>query len=470
MAIVDEDIERLRATVSIVDVVSEVRRSCARSGATGSGCARSTPRRRRRSTSARRPVATSASAATSRGDVFTFVQETRARRLRRRRRDLAAEGRHAAHATPTRASRPSGPRRKRLVEAMDAAVEWYHERLLERPGRPRRPATTCAVAGSPATSPGSSSSAGRPTTGTRSRQGRGIDGELLRDDRAGVHATGPDRMQDAFRARVLFPIFTDNGEAVAFGGRILPGSSDPAKYKNSPETPIYAKSKTLYGLNWAKADIASVDQVDRVRGLHRRDRVPPRRRAAGGGHVRHRVHRGARAAAQALRQPGRAGLRRRRGRPGRGRAVLRVGAEVPGAGVGGPPARRQGPRRAGPARPGRARRGRRRRGAVPRVPPARGSSSGRPARTPEERARLAERAMAVVNEHPDVNVRKLYAGEVASAGRPAGRRPRRDRRAARRGARSLAVAPRRAPGRCGERRVRRHRAARPATGTRSPGG
>ncbi|NDD86958.1 MAG: hypothetical protein EBZ45_04465, partial [Actinobacteria bacterium] len=61
------------------------------------------------------------------------------------------------------------------------------------------------------------------------------------------------RPQDSFRARVMFPIFTDSGDAVAFGGRILPGSTDPAKYKNSSETTIYAKSKTLYGLNWAKA-------------------------------------------------------------------------------------------------------------------------------------------------------------------------------------------------------------------------
>ncbi len=68
-------------------------------------------------------------------------------------------------------------------------------------------------------------------------------------------------MQDAFRARVLFPIFSENGEAVAIGGRILPGSADPAKYKNSPETPIYTKSKTLYGLNWAKADIVNANQV-----------------------------------------------------------------------------------------------------------------------------------------------------------------------------------------------------------------
>jgi DNA primase len=40
--------------------------------------------------------------------------------------------------------------------------------------------------------------------------------------------------------------------------------------------------------------------------------------------------------------------------------------------------------------------------------------SGRPARTPEDRARLAERAMEVVNEHPDPNVRKLYAVQIAS--------------------------------------------------------
>src|SRR5262249_31141789 len=51
------------------------------------------------------------------------------------------------------------------------------------------------------------------------------------------------------------------GEPVAFGGRVLPGSDDPAKYKNSPETRIYAKSKTLYGLNWAKAGVVAADKV-----------------------------------------------------------------------------------------------------------------------------------------------------------------------------------------------------------------
>ena len=42
---------------------------------------------------------------------------------------------------------------------------------------------------------------------------------------------------------------------------MLPGSTDPAKYKNSPETAIYSKSQVLYGLNWAKSDIVKVDRV-----------------------------------------------------------------------------------------------------------------------------------------------------------------------------------------------------------------
>ncbi len=48
---------------------------------------------------------------------------------------------------------------------------------------------------------------------------------------------------------------------MALGGRILPGSSDPAKYKNSTETPIYSKRRTLYALNWAKQDIIQSGEV-----------------------------------------------------------------------------------------------------------------------------------------------------------------------------------------------------------------
>ncbi len=68
------------------------------------------------------------------------------------------------------------------------------------------------------------------------------------------------RPTDAFRGRVLFPIFDVSGNAVGFGGRIMPGA-DGAKYKNSVDSAIYGKSKLLYGLNWAKADIVRADEA-----------------------------------------------------------------------------------------------------------------------------------------------------------------------------------------------------------------
>ena len=60
---------------------------------------------------------------------------------------------------------------------------------------------------------------------------------------------------DRFRGRIIFPIFDYNGHIVAFGGRIFPEKDNEAKYVNSPETPLYQKSKILYGLHKAKTEI-----------------------------------------------------------------------------------------------------------------------------------------------------------------------------------------------------------------------
>jgi DNA primase len=59
---------------------------------------------------------------------------------------------------------------------------------------------------------------------------------------------------DRFRNRLMIPICRDTGAVIAFGGRALEADQQP-KYLNSPETPIYSKSRTLYGLNLAKAAI-----------------------------------------------------------------------------------------------------------------------------------------------------------------------------------------------------------------------
>lgn len=150
-------------------------------------------------------------------------------------------------------------RRKALLEVMEEAVEWYHARLV------------------------GGEDAGRARDYLRSR---GYDGDVVRRFRLGwapddwdalctglglsrerAEGTGlgfvnrRGRLQDAFRARILFPICDPSGRPVALGGRVLPGSQDPAKYKNSPETPIYSKRRTLYALNWAKEDIIRTGAV-----------------------------------------------------------------------------------------------------------------------------------------------------------------------------------------------------------------
>jgi DNA primase len=68
---------------------------------------------------------------------------------------------------------------------------------------------------------------------------------------------------DYFRGRVLFPIRDPQGRPVGFGGRILPqfAENNPAKYINSPETPLFSKSKLLYGLDTAREIIGKTHQA-----------------------------------------------------------------------------------------------------------------------------------------------------------------------------------------------------------------
>jgi DNA primase len=149
-------------------------------------------------------------------------------------------------------------RREELRDTMDRAVEWYHQQLLSSPG------------------------------GGAARhylKSRGYDGDAVRAFKLGWAPDGWDtlnkalsipsgiakdtglgllntqgRMNDFFRSRILFPIFDVSGQPIAFGGRKLPEADGP-KYKNSSETLLYSKSKTLYGLNWAKSGIVAEGEV-----------------------------------------------------------------------------------------------------------------------------------------------------------------------------------------------------------------
>ena len=71
---------------------------------------------------------------------------------------------------------------------------------------------------------------------------------------------------DRFRKRIMFPILGVQGRVIGFGGRVLPGDDQTAKYMNSPETPIYHKGNVLYGLNLAKDEIRKTQAVILVEG------------------------------------------------------------------------------------------------------------------------------------------------------------------------------------------------------------
>jgi len=79
-------------------------------------------------------------------------------------------------------------------------------------------------------------------------------------------------LYELFRGRLLFPIFIDPKRIAGFGGRIVPGVLEPSyeqqspKYVNSPETPIYQKSKTFYGLPQAMGAIRERGEAYIVEG------------------------------------------------------------------------------------------------------------------------------------------------------------------------------------------------------------
>jgi DNA primase len=77
---------------------------------------------------------------------------------------------------------------------------------------------------------------------------------------------GTQKKFDRFKGRVMFPIHSMSGRILGFGGRILTSDKKAAKYLNSPESDIYHKSKVLYGIFYAKKEMAKEDNCYLVEG------------------------------------------------------------------------------------------------------------------------------------------------------------------------------------------------------------
>jgi DNA primase len=85
-------------------------------------------------------------------------------------------------------------------------------------------------------------------------------------EKTGLSIFNDNKIIDRFRGRVIFPIHSMSGRVLGFGARILNNKIKTAKYLNSPESLIYNKSKVLYGIYYAKQEIAKLDNCYIVEG------------------------------------------------------------------------------------------------------------------------------------------------------------------------------------------------------------
>ncbi len=160
---------------------------------------------------------------------------------------------------------PPKDQNKPLYEALERASKFYEHALRQHPERHKV---------------------------VNYLKGRGLTGEIARDFRIGFAPAGWDnlmqtnggddasqdllmrsgmlvkndkgRTYDRFRERVMFPIQDQRGRVIAFGGRVL--GDDKPKYLNSPETPVFQKSRELYGLWQARKHPRRLERIVVVEG------------------------------------------------------------------------------------------------------------------------------------------------------------------------------------------------------------
>jgi len=189
------------------------------------------------------------------GDVFKFLELRESVAFPDAVRMLAQRfGMTPPEVEQSDAQRASTAERESLLKAHEAAAAWFRQQLGS-PAGARVLAQIAARGITPATSdvlglgfaPPARDALKQALTGQGFSQALLVRAGLLvqRDDGGAI---------DRFRNRLMIPIARETGSVIAFGGRATEPDQQP-KYLNSPETPIYTKSRTLYGVNLSKAAI-----------------------------------------------------------------------------------------------------------------------------------------------------------------------------------------------------------------------
>jgi DNA primase len=197
------------------------------------------------------------------GDVFSFVMQRDGLTFPEALRQLASK---AGVEIDERTKREDA-HRARLRQVLDHAIAFYHAVLtgtksgahaleyLTARGFSDDTIATHQIGWAPA---------GWDTLVTQLGTKRDVRAEELAEVGLAAPRQRGNGMYDKFRARVIFPIRDQNGHAVGLGGRLLEGEGP--KYLNSPATPLFDKSRTLYLIDRAKGAIRKNGQAVIVEG------------------------------------------------------------------------------------------------------------------------------------------------------------------------------------------------------------
>ena len=185
------------------------------------------------------------------GDIFTFLMRRDGLDFREALARLAEKAGVELSEHTAREDR----HRRRLREALEAAIGWYREVLLQAKQADRARAYLAERGLSDETLErfGIGYALNTWEALTKRLRARGFtDAELTAAGLASPSNRGG--VYDRFRGRIIIPIRDASGRAIGLGGRILPDGEGP-KYLNSPATALFDKSRTLYGIDLAKGAI-----------------------------------------------------------------------------------------------------------------------------------------------------------------------------------------------------------------------
>jgi DNA primase len=201
------------------------------------------------------------------GDVFKFLQKVTGKEFPEVVRELAAEvGIEIPEAGEDESAEASRRRKERneILAACDAAARYWAARLQSRHGASAR-AYLASRGVSEESVRAFRLGVAAPEWNDLERRlaEKGVGTAALR--KAGLLVDGQRGSYDRFRGRLMFPIAQMDGKPIGFGGRAL-GEEKGAKYINTPETPLYKKSKVLYGLDLARESIRKTRSAVLVEG------------------------------------------------------------------------------------------------------------------------------------------------------------------------------------------------------------